>query len=375
MPLRPTGSPSAPSSLLPVASAHDLPAALRAGRAVQGRVRADSGGELVVAVGRARLPLTGQHGLSAGQPLTVRLVTTANGPALEIETPRRAASPAANELLRHAIPRQRELGALLAALRSPPRPSWNALSIEQRQSAEALLDRLASSTRMQQADGLRTALRDSGVLLEWLLARYPQAAEQIAQADFKVALLRLIARLRGDSAAGSPPATDSGSTGQATLVHQLLEQAEGVLARLQLLQLQPLQSPDRPDLAFQIPLAHGNDTDDLYLRIRQKPEDETDPRQAPDKRDRAWEVTLRFRFAGTEALAARLTIAGRRTSVTWWAEDAQIAAAVETARPLLTEKLQALDLEVDVIRCHRGHAPSDPSDSTRPQGGLIHESA
>lgn len=374
MTLRPTGGPSVPRTLLPLPSSDTLPAALRAGRAVQGRVRADPGGTLFVAVGRARLPLTGQHELRAGQRLTVRLVDTASGPALEILTRRPAASPAATALLRQAIPRQKNLGALVATLRLQPQQSRNALSFEQRQSIDGLLARLAPSTQMQQADGVRTALRDSGVLLEWLLARYPQAAEPIAQADFKVGLLRLIARLRRNSASDSRRTTDSAPPGQGAFVDQLLEQAEGALARIQLLQLQPLESPDRMDLAFQIPLAHGNDTDELYLRVREKPEEDSAAKRESEPPGRAWEVTLRFRFAGREALAARLNIAGRRTTVTWWAEDARVAAAVETARPVLAEQLQALDLEVDVIRCHRGQAPPDPTDATRPQGGLIHES-
>ena len=374
MALRPTGGVSAPRALLPLPSSEGLPAALRAGRAVQGRVRTDPTGKLLIAVGRARLPLTDPHGLSSGQQLTVRLVDTASGPALEILTRQPAVNPTTSALLRQAIPRQKDLGVLLAALRLQPQQSRNALSVEQRQSIDGLLARLAPSTQMQQAGGVRTALRDSGVLLEWLLARYPQATGQIAQADFKVALLRLIARLRRNPASGSPSATDSGLPGQGAFVHQLLEQAEGALARIQLLQLQPLESPDRVDLAFQIPLAHGEDTDELYLRIRQKLEDETAAERESDMRERAWEVSLRFRFAGNEALAARLNIAGRRTSVTWWAEDARVAAAVEAACPILAEQLQALDLEVDVIRCHRGQAPPEPTDTTRPQGGLIHES-
>lgn len=367
--------PVAPDILLSLPAAERLPAVLRSGRAIRARVRIDAAGRLSVAIGRTRLALDGQLALRAGEELTVRLVNTANGPALEVLTRRPPPSSAAIALARQAIPRQEDLGPLLAALRTLRlRPqSWEALSTEQRQSVDAILARLAPSTQLQQAEGVRAALRDSGVLLEWLLARYPQAAGQIAQADFKAGLLRLIARLRDKSASSTTAGADNAPSELPGLLHSLLQQAEGALARLHLLQLQPLESPGRLDLACQIPLAHGNDTDDLYLRIRREADREAPAEQEPWAGKRGWEVSLRFRFAGCEALAARLTITEHHAAVTWWAEDSRFAAALEAARPVLTERLQALNLEVDLVRCHCAKVPHERTDVTRPRGGLIHE--
>ncbi|EAR21729.1 flagellar hook-length control protein FliK [Nitrococcus mobilis] len=379
MALRPVG-PATSGVLLPLPSSDRLPAALRAGHTVRARVHTDAAGQLLMTIGRTRLPVAGQLGLHAGEQLTVRLVNTASGAALEILTRRGApTSPAAIALLRQAIPRQENLGTLLAtlrALRVQPQQNWGGLSVEQRQSIDALLARLAPSARLQQADGVRVTLRDSGILLEWLLPRYPQAAGQIAQADFKVALLRVIAQLRSNPAAGPAAATDTGLNSQPGLLNNLLHQAEGALARLHLLQLQPTESPARVDLALQIPLAHGNDTDELYLRIRQEAaERETTSKRESGVEKTGWEVSLRFRFAGNEALAARLHIVGRRATVTWWTEQPRLATALEVARPVLVDQLQALDLEVASIRCHRAPAPHDPTDTTRPRGGLVHETA
>lgn len=376
MALSPLQSP-APGTLLPLPSSDRLPAALQSGRVIRARVRTDADGRLLVAIGRARLAVGGQLALRAGEELIVRLVDTATGPALEVLARQPPPSTAATALLRQAMPRQEDPGALLAALRALRlRPqSWEALSAEQRQSVDAILARLAPSARLQQADGVRTALRDSGVLLEWLLARYPQAAGQIAQADFKAGLLRLIARLRAKPTAGSTAEIHDQPSGPTGLLNNLLQQAEGALARLHLLQLQPMESPGRLDLAFQIPLAHGNDTDNLYLRIRREADHETATERETDAGERGWEVNLRFSFAGSEALAARLYLAGRRAAVTWWTEDPRLAAVLEAAHPVLIEQLQALDLEVDLVRCHRTKAPRDRTDATCPRGGLIHETA
>lgn len=369
--------PTAPGTLLPLTASERLPAALRSGRAVRARVGTDGAGRLLVAIGRTRLLLDGQFALRAGEEITVRLVDTASGPALEVLARRPPSITAATMLLRQAIPRQENLSVLLAALhalRSRPQ-SWEALSAGQRQSVDEILARLVPGARLQQAEGVRTALRDSGVLLEWLLARYPQAAGQIAHSDFKAGLLRLIARLTDNSASGSTARIDNGPGGLPAVLNNLLQQAEGALARLQLLQLQPMENSGRLDLAFQIPLAHGNDIDDLYLRIRREAERETAAGRESKAGERGWEVNLRFRFAGIEALTARLSIVGRRAAITWWTEDPRLAAALEAARPVLAERLQALDLEVGLMRCHRTKAPHDRTDATRPRGGLIHETA
>ncbi|HET8701429.1 MAG TPA: flagellar hook-length control protein FliK [Nitrococcus sp.] len=368
--------PPTPGTLLPLAAAERLPAALQSGRPVRARVYTDATGRLLAVIGRIRLVLDGKLALRTGEELTVRLVDTAGGPALEILARRPPPSAAAIMLLRQAIPRQQDLSVLLAALRAlrlqPQR--WEAFSAEQRQSADEMLARLASSTQLQQAQGVRAALRDSGVLLEWLLARYPQAAAQIVQSDFKAGLLRLIARLQEAPAASQAAGSDNAPDELSGLSSGLLQQAEGALARLQLLQLQPLESPGGLDLACQIPLAHGNDTDDLYLRIRRQTDRKAAGRQA-NAREPTWEVSLRFRFAGTEALSARLSVIGRRAAVTWWTDDSRLAAAVEAAAPVLAERLRALDLEVGLVRCHRAQAPPERTDATRPQGGLIHETA
>lgn len=375
MALRPTG-PATSGALLRLPSPNRLPAALQAGHAVHARVHTDATGQVLIAIGRTHLSVAaGRLGLHAGEQLTVRLVDTTSGPALEILTRRAPVSSAAMALLRQAIPRQENLDTLLATLRTQPQQNWTELTAEQRQSIDALLARLTPSTQLQQAHGVRVALRDSGILLEWLLARSPQAVGQIAQADFKAALLRLITRLRDNPAAGTAVATDNGSDGQPGLLNNLLRQAEGALARMHLLQLQPTENPARVDLAFQIPLAHGKDTDDLYLRVRQEAERETTVRGESGTAQTGWEVQLRFRFAGTEALAARMHIVGRRATVSWWTKHPHLATAVETARPVLTEQLQALDLEVASIRCHRTSAPRDPTDTTRLRGGLLHETA
>lgn len=364
--------------LLPLAASERLPAALQPGRAVQARVRTDASGGLLVAIGRIRLSLDGQLAARPGEQLTVRLVDTASGPALEVLLARRPPpSTAVATLLRQAIPRQEDLSVLLAALRALRlRPqSWDALSAGQRQSADEILTRLTSSTRLQQAEGVRTALRDSGVLLEWLLARYPQAAGLIAQSDFKAGLLRLIARLHDGLASGSAAGISNGPGGPPGLLNNLLQRAEGALARLHLLQLQSVENPGRLDLAFQIPLTHGNHIDDLYLRIRQEAEHESATERKSDEGKHGWEISLRFRFAGTDALTARLRITGRRVSVAWWTEDLRLAAAIEAARPMLAERLQALDLEVGLVRCHHTKAPPERTDATRPREGLIHETA
>jgi hypothetical protein len=42
---------------------------------------------------------------------------------------------------------------------------------------------------------------------------------------------------------------------------------------------------------------------------------------------------------------------------------------------VLAERLQALNLEIGLVRCHRTKAPPERTDATRPREGLIHETA
>ncbi len=158
---------------------------------------------------------TGGLTLTPGQSLRLEVASLKQMPVLKLlglmqQNP-------LQQVLRDVLPRQQPLPLLFTALARliMPTPTTTqrspSLSPEVLTLARNLLDNLPSTARASTADGLRQAIRDSGLFLESKLA---QAAAQPAATnvrpdalarDFKANLLRLVQVIR-DTAASSAPA-------------------------------------------------------------------------------------------------------------------------------------------------------------------------
>lgn len=379
---------------LPAGERPALPAT--PGTRLQGEVIRGEDARLAVRVGRLTLPLPRGADMAAGERLTLQVTEDRGRLALEIVARRREAPPAETSALRRHQPRQQPLGealrALAAALRAAPARSEagtaaaagpqpltgpGALAPPVRQAAEALLAALPSPRTLADAEGLRTALRDSGVLLEPLLARTPpQRVPELAGQDVKALLARFADRVRGQLAAtgGADTTVDEG------LQRQLLELARGseaALSRLALLQLQPGQGGEanRLDLAFELLVNAQGELDTLNLRLRGPLDEERDGQGGEGPEEDDWSVDVTLAFADGDRLEARLWLGTEGLGVHWWSESEALRARLESMLPALQARLEAAGLAVATLEAWPGR-PRQPADRiTPPAGGVLNERA
>ena len=335
-------------------------------------------GSLLLLIGQTRLRAPAAAGLADGERLTVRLARRGDGLTAEIVGRERAApaTTAAADTLRQLLPRQGSVaGAVRAAVATADAGGTQPLSAPARQALEELVAAVRRPAEVADAEGLRQALRDSGSLYEWVLARFPEAAGQAGRRDLAALLMRLVERLQTDS---RPDHQATRQPAQATAEEappprsELVSLAEAALARLRLLQLQPAQAGDSGvDLAFQLALRDGESLDELYLRIRSEHRDEE---SGPDATQGALQVALVFDFEEGGRLEARLRYQAGGISGEWWSDRDDLRRALEDGLPLLRERLESAGLTVGRLEARPGSPAPLPDDVLRPAGGLIHES-
>ena len=331
-------------------------------------------GTLLLVIGRHRLPAPNTLGLADGERLTVRLERSPGGltaTVLQRQPPAEAPTAAT---LRQLLPVQ---GGVAAAVRVAQASSQAQATPLPPAAAEALADLLAAVPRpaeLSRPEGLRQAMRDSGSLLEWVLAQAPAAAAQAGRRDFAALLLRLAERLRprpaepsAEPSPGRPPGPDGPRPGG-----ELGGMLEAAAARLRLLQLQPAQGGADLDLAFQIPVQDDASVDELYLRIRRQASGD-DGGEAPASRP--LEVAMAFDFGQRGRLEARLRYQAGGLSATWWSERQDLRRAVEQGLPLLRQRLEAAGLSVGRLEARTEPLAPMQHDVSRPPGGLLSEKA
>lgn len=342
--------------------------------------RPDGTLQLQTATGRlaARAPAS----FAGGQLLELAVVKAGKAPTLAV-TGLSDGPDMINALLRAALPRQHGLAplmSLLTTLASGDGKPAAALPPAVRDAIAHSLRNLSTSRDASSARGLQHALHNSGMFFESrLLAQASPAADPGLGTDFKSGLFRLIdALLRGSFTApgefsaarqpGMPPAAPPlrGAAMQAQaraapglftsideLLGRLLQQAEGVLARLHISQLSALPPQDQaqPYLTFELPLRHGNQVDIVQLRI------ERDSPGAADEAERQWTIQIAFDLEHLGPVHARVTLQQHTVSTVFWAEHARTADLFEQHMAELQRKLADAGLTVGTLRCQTGTPP------------------
>ena len=356
------------------------PASARAGapRLAEGTypalARLQQDGSLLLVIGRHRLPASNSLGLADGERLTVRLNRGAEGLSATLLRRDAPLEPPTAATLRRLLPAQGSVAGAVRGALAQASGQAPALPPAAREALAELLAAVPRPAELSHPESLRQALRDSGSLLEWVLARAPEAAASAGRRDFAALLLRLAQRLQPEAgteqAAGRPappPGLDTARAGG-----ELAGLLEAAAARLRLLQLQPAQGGADLDLAFQIPVQDGAEVDELYLRVRREaPEEADDAAQGA----RALEVTLAFDFGARGRLEARLRYQAGGLSASWWSERAELLRAVDAGMPLLRERLEAAGLSVGRLEARSQPLPPMSGDICRPEGGLLREKA
>ncbi len=147
-------------------------------------------------------------------------------------------------------------------------------------------------------------------------------------------------------------------------LHELRQQTEGSLARLQLNQLAsvPDASEPHPSWLLELPLRHQDQVDLFHLRIGREAAGSADA----DVADRPWVVNLAFDLPGLGPVQARVAIQGEQVSTTFWAEQAGTTQAFHSQLETLRQNLQQAGLGVGDLLCRTGQAPRPPAGPRAP---------
>lgn len=339
--------------------------------------------------------------VTKGERLLLEVASLAPLPTLRAVRDTGAADPVA-PALRALLPQQGALGPALARLEALLTAAQGQAEIPPKalQAAEHLLQSLPTRGAVTNPEGLRTALANSGILLEAkLLATAPDGSND-TQLDFKANLLRLEQAL-GQSL-GTPakdPATSNATSnptsapkpGAEPLLPPLRAQHPApqprtvlsppdttqlgaflveldadigsALARIQLHQLasQPLVEAREHFWLLELPVRQDGETDVWQLRIEEEPRRKHTPDVA------AWRVEMAFDLPGLGPLVACLELRANQVSVRFWAEQTATATLLDENLNLLEDRLGRVGVTTGSLSCHHGKprhtAPETPRDS------------
>lgn len=233
---------------------------------------------------------------------------------------------------------------------------------------QTLLEQLPTAEQLTTADGLRTALRDSGLFLQ---ARLAQGDGSVPERDLQSALLRLSAAV-GKELAALPAASREADGAHADALirlsqtlQQLVQHADGAVARMQVQQLHTLAT--RSDSAnvwlLELPLRNGQETEALQLRIQREKKSGHNGEDTT-----AWSVRLHFDNPRYGAIDSQVNLTGGKIGVSFWSETPATAARLQQHIDELRARLQQAGLEVDQLLSRAGAPP--PTSDAQPSGLL-----
>lgn len=344
------------------------------------------------------LPAETPINLTSGQRLGLQVTQLTPKPILNIMLPV-PDEPVIQSTLREILPRQTGMAPLLANL------NW----IVTQQSEQArllpapvviaardLLNKLAKSEQITQPNALKTAITDSGLLLERKLVD-PQRRENPAEfdRDIKALLLRLLNVTTQNKPAtpGQPSVTSSPnitttslpplpspiattlpppqhltpkaeSVAETTLhqlsnllqvMHELGRQTEGSLARLQLQQLNSLPQPDQPTQlwSFELPIRQQEHVNVFQFFI----EGEAPSDDKKQRRKKRWAVTVAFNLKELGPAYARLGMEDEAVSATFWAERQETTTLIHQHLDELGQRFRRAGIEPNALQCFCGTPP------------------
>ena len=332
--------------------------------------------------------------LSVGQRLAVEVVQIEPRPILRLQalppTTPISAEQVANAALKQALPRQTGLAPLLANLHflSQSQQVSTTLAPLVLESIKKVIANLPKRSQVTTAEGLKAALKDSGLFLENKLASAP--TNSTAGRDIKAILSQLMAQIRQAPQTGNqtttplgpqaavtalsavnaqvppPPQRSARSQPQAqanpTLVGitsvlnvlgEIGKQTEGALARLLLHQLASLPQQDQNTALwmFELPVQHQGKTD-LFQFTIQEEEREKDDQDQP-----RYSIFLSFDLAGLGPVHIKLSYARERIYATAWAEEQATASLLQQEMKELSHRFEKAGITVGHLRCQHGTPP------------------
>ena len=375
--------------------------ALRDGQTVRATVLSVEGGQVNLRIGNQTLQLQSPVPLQQGQTLDLQVQRLQDLLVLRLLT-----APRLSELvssgIREALPQQGGLPPLLANLQAlargeAPMPTPRELN----QLAGRFLQQLPELRNLITEEGVRQAVRESGLFLEAKLAQAARSggegAAAAVQQDLKGSLLKLLAGLRSletatqsttrEGAAPRPQGAPPPPADPATLAsrpppplpnapvraqpaaqpnlaamndfmqlrNELVRQTQSAVARVQLGQLSSVRTdPDaNPQWMVEVPVRNGDAVDMVQIRI------ESRGAKRARKGAKSWAVSLALDLGKLGPMEARVTLGeDESVSTLFWSEREEATRAIETNLPLLQRNLNDCGLKVGRLGARTGEAPA-----------------
>lgn len=318
-------------------------ALLRVGEIVDARVLTQSGKHLSLRIGQQVLSavLTGSQ-VKIARGAKFEVVQLEPVPVLKVRNPSQIASPTkASLFVRGLLPTQRPLQALFDTLRDTKNDlRQNTNSGVQHAKYELLVRTVTNLEKhalalgdIARADGLRTAIKNSGVFLENQLSQLLTSnGKYLGFGDLKATLLRARARLSSVINLSSPRAKLAVQTPQTSQLappsnvdeslSSLFKAVEVGLARIETLQLanHTLATAGQNNVYLELPIRIGNQFETIRLLI----EHEQSSSEENILKTQSASIYLEVVISDSESVQAKVSVTGEKLSITLWSESERI---------------------------------------------------
>ncbi|MEO8808966.1 MAG: flagellar hook-length control protein FliK [Rhodanobacter sp.] len=322
-------------------------------------------GLLVLQIGA----LTVEANVAQGQlpaQFQVRVLSLGAQPLLEMLS--QTTDPTFQRMLRERLPQQDGYPPLLATLSAlAQRPVLRQLTADVRTALAALEQALRTPAEITQGDGLREAIRRSGLFFESHLLGPQGDQPWLATDDWKGALLRLAGLLdkrapaplpsgRGDvdpplrqrglqAQSRLPPPPPSEEEDIALLLTRLHGDVKAALARIEVAQLDASANPATA-WVVEIPLLGKDGHDVLQIKLE----------QGTDTLDggHGWTLGFALDLPALGPIQGELQLREPRLSVRLWAERMETAQRLERQFTPLRQRLAACGVLLDQLTCQVG---------------------
>lgn len=355
--------------------------------------------------------------LRPGDQLQLEVLKNTPQPQLKLLEVAPTTASITNRALRASLPRQQALPPLLANIeylsRNPA--ATNQLDKAVRATAQQVYYQLPTAGNLRQPAALKQALELSGPFLEHNLRVSQQTTGLNIQQDTRINLLRLatqlqhyIARETGQTQPGRqpqlpaaadaarpqaessslshrpalPPISTTNPRAQPAVAasltqasplraaEQLLQQTEGVLARLHIHQLHHLKGEEvgRPGWSIELPVRSEHGINLFDIRIQREnhhstPWSDEDGQANPQQADQRWSVRLAFALKGLGPVQAVIALQQEQITVHFHAEEGKTSALFNKYLDTLGSRLRHAGLEVASIDCRQGQ-PEPAAEAT-----------
>ena len=296
----------------------------------------------------------------------VRVLSLGAQPQLEALT--HTADPTFQRMLRERLPQQNGYTPLLATLSAlAQRPALRKLPPDVRTALAVLEQTLRTPAEITRGDGLREAIRRSGLFFESRLLGPHGQLQALTTDDWKGALLRLADLLDRREAAPppsgraeiAPPLLQRGLQAQArlplpplpidgdvaTLLKRLHGDVKAALARIEVAQLDASANPSAAWVT-EIPLLGEEGHDVLQIKLEHGT-DTVDGGQS-------WTLGFALNLPPLGPIQGELQLREPRLSVRLWAEQIETAQKLERQFTPLRQSLAACGLLLDQLSCQVG---------------------